>query len=87
MARRDDYQRIAVRWRPGDDFGRDVAAGTRTVVDDDLLIDRRAQALVRDDAPWVPLVYPTTAIATSRRVVGLAVSPFGLNNYAKVDLR
>lgn len=48
---------------------------------------RRAQALVRDDAPWVPLVYPTTAIATSRRVVGLAVSPFGLNNYAKVDLR
>lgn len=48
---------------------------------------RRAQALVRDDAPWVPLVYPTTAIATSRRVVGLAASPFGLNNYAKVDLR
>jgi dipeptide transport system substrate-binding protein len=48
---------------------------------------RRAQALYRDDAPWVPLVYPTYAIATSQRVVGLTVSPFGLNHYAKVDLR
>lgn len=48
---------------------------------------RRAQALYRADAPWVPLVYPTTAIAASQRVVGLTVSPFGLNNYAKVDLK
>jgi dipeptide transport system substrate-binding protein len=50
-------------------------------------IYRRAQALYRDDAPWVPLVYPTTAIATSQRVVGMKVSPFGLNNYSQVDLR
>lgn len=48
---------------------------------------RRAQALYRDDAPWVPLVYPTTAIATSQRVVGMKVSPFGLNNYSQVDLK
>ena len=48
---------------------------------------RRAQALYRDDAPWVPLTYPTTAIATTKRVVGMKVSPFGLNNYSAVDLR
>lgn len=48
---------------------------------------RRAQAIYRDDAPWVPLVYPTTAIATAKRVVGMKVSPFGLNNYANVDLK
>lgn len=48
---------------------------------------RRAQALYRDDAPWVPLVYPMTAIATSKRVVGMKVSPFGLNNYAAVDVK
>lgn len=48
---------------------------------------RRAQALYRDDAPWVPLVYPTTAIATAKRVVGMKVSPFGLNNYANVDVK
>ncbi|MDP0964991.1 hypothetical protein Q6264_29340, partial [Klebsiella pneumoniae] len=48
---------------------------------------RRAQALYREDAPWVPLVYPTTAIASQARVIGLRVSPFGLNNYANVDVR
>lgn len=48
---------------------------------------RRAQALYRDDAPWVPLVYPSTAVATGARVVGMKVSPFGLNNYAGVDLQ
>jgi dipeptide transport system substrate-binding protein len=48
---------------------------------------RRAQALYRDDAPWVPLTYPTTAIATSQRVVNMKVSPFGLNNYANVDVK
>lgn len=48
---------------------------------------RRAQALYRDDAPWVPLVYPTTAIATSKRVLNMKVSPFGLNNYSQVDLK
>ena len=48
---------------------------------------RRAQALYREDAPWVPLVYPTTAIATSQRVTGMKVSPFGLNNYANVDVK
>ncbi len=48
---------------------------------------RRAQALFREQAPWVPLVYPTTAIATSKRVLGMKVSPFGLNSYAGVDLR
>jgi dipeptide transport system substrate-binding protein len=48
---------------------------------------RRAQAIYRDDAPWVPLSYPITAIATSRRVVGMKVSPFGLNNYSQVDLK
>ncbi len=48
---------------------------------------RRAQTLYRDDAPWVPLTYPTTAIATAKRVVGMKVSPFGLNNYSQVDLK
>lgn len=48
---------------------------------------RRAQAIYRDDAPWVPLAYPTTAIATSKRVVNMKVSPFGLNNYSQVDLK
>jgi dipeptide transport system substrate-binding protein len=48
---------------------------------------RRAQGLFREGAPWVPLVYPTTAIATNKRVVGMKVSPFGLNNYAGVDLK
>lgn len=47
---------------------------------------RRAQALYRDDAPWVPLAYPTTAIATRAGVQGMKVSPFGLNNYAQVKL-
>ena len=48
---------------------------------------RRAQALYREDAPWVPLVYPTSAVAMSKRVTGMKVSPFGLNNYAQVDLK
>ncbi len=48
---------------------------------------RRAQAIYRDDAPWVPLTYPTTAIATNKRVVNMKVSPFGLNNYSQVDLK
>lgn len=48
---------------------------------------RRAQGLYRDETPWVPLVYPTTAIATSKRVVGMKVSPFSLNNYSQVDLK
>lgn len=48
---------------------------------------RRAQALYREDAPWVPLVYPTMAIAVAKRVVGMKVSPFGLNNYAQVDVQ
>jgi dipeptide transport system substrate-binding protein len=48
---------------------------------------RRAQALYRDDTPWVPLTYPTSAIAMSKRVVGMKVSPFGLNNYSQVDLK
>lgn len=48
---------------------------------------RRAQGLFREQAPWVPLVYPTLAIATSKRVTGMKVSPFGLNSYAGVDLR
>lgn len=48
---------------------------------------RRAQALYREDVPWVPLVYPASAIATSRRVTGMKVSPLGLNNYATVDLQ
>lgn len=39
-----------------------------------------------DDAPWVPLTYPTTAIATRASVRGMKVSPFGLNNYAQVTL-
>jgi len=47
----------------------------------------RAQALYRDDAPWVPLTYPTTAIATNKRVLNMKVSPFGLNNYANVDVK
>ncbi|MFG6468060.1 ABC transporter substrate-binding protein [Roseateles sp. BYS87W] len=48
---------------------------------------RRAQALYRDDAPWVPLTYPTLAVATRANVVGMKVSPFGLNHYAGVDLK
>lgn len=48
---------------------------------------RRAQAVYRDDAPWVPLTYPTIAIAASKRVVGMKVSPFGLNNYSQVDVK
>lgn len=48
---------------------------------------RRAQAIYRDDAPWVPLTYPLTAIATNKRVVGMKVSPFGLNNYSQVDVK
>ena len=48
---------------------------------------RRAQALYREDAPWVPRAYPTTAIANSPRVAGMKVSPFGLNNYSQVDLK
>ena len=48
---------------------------------------RRAQAIYRDDAPWVPLTYPTTAIATNKRVMNMKVSPFGLNNYSAVDVK
>ena len=48
---------------------------------------RRAQALYRDDAPWVPLVYPLSAIATTKRVTGMKISPFNLNNYATVDVK
>jgi dipeptide transport system substrate-binding protein len=48
---------------------------------------RRVQAIFRDDLPWVPLVYPASAIATGQRVTGMKISPFSLNNYSQVDVK
>lgn len=47
---------------------------------------RQAQALFREEAPWVPLLHPLMGVVTSPRVSGYKISPFTLNNYANVDL-
>jgi len=46
-----------------------------------------AQQIIRDQALWIPLGYPTAAAITRTNVSGYQVSPFGRQNFASVAVQ
>lgn len=46
-----------------------------------------AQKIIRDQALWIPLGYPTAAAITRTNVSGYRVSPFGRQNFADVAVQ
>jgi len=47
----------------------------------------RAQVIFSQESPWVPLVHPLMALATSKRISGVVISPLTLNNFANVEIK
>lgn len=49
-------------------------------------IYKKAQAIIQQQALWVPLAHPTATALTRSTVSGYAVSPFGRQDFSKVSL-
>jgi peptide/nickel transport system substrate-binding protein len=50
-------------------------------------IYQKAQALIQQQALWLPLAHPTAAALTRKSVVGYSVSPFGRQDFSKVTVK
>jgi dipeptide transport system substrate-binding protein len=48
---------------------------------------KKAQAIIHDEALWIPLGYPTAAAITRANVSGYRVSPFGRQNFGSVSVQ
>lgn len=48
---------------------------------------RQAQAIFRDDAPWVPIAHSVVFMATRANVVGFTMDPLGRHAFEGVDLK
>ncbi|GAB3630536.1 peptide ABC transporter substrate-binding protein [Pandoraea terrae] len=46
-----------------------------------------AQKMIKDDALWIPLAHPTAVVITRANITGYAVSPFGRQNFAGVQVK
>ncbi|MNW22625.1 Heme-binding protein A precursor [compost metagenome] len=46
---------------------------------------QQAQALIQQQALWLPLAHPTAAALMRQGVEGYRVSPFGRQDFAKVS--
>jgi len=47
---------------------------------------QQAQAIIQQQALWLPLAHPTAAVLTRSSVKGYSVSPFGRQDFAKVSV-
>ncbi len=47
---------------------------------------KHAQVIFQENLPLIPLFHPLNALATSKKVTGVVVSPLTLNNYADADI-
>jgi peptide/nickel transport system substrate-binding protein len=47
----------------------------------------QAQAQIQQQALWLPLAHPTAFALTRKDVEGYSVSPFGRQDYSKVNLK
>lgn len=50
-------------------------------------IYHQAQALIQQQALWLPLAHPTAAALTRKSVVGYSVSPFGRQDFSRVTVK
>ncbi|WP_268798853.1 ABC transporter substrate-binding protein [Pseudomonas huanghezhanensis] len=50
-------------------------------------IYQKAQALIQQQALWLPLAHPTAATLTRKGVAGYSVSPFGRQDFSKVTVK
>lgn len=50
-------------------------------------IYHQAQAVIQQQALWLPLAHPTAAALTRKSVVGYSVSPFGRQDFSKVTVK
>ncbi|WP_437880070.1 ABC transporter substrate-binding protein [Pseudomonas sp. LRF_L74] len=48
---------------------------------------KEAQRIIHDQALWLPLAHPTASVLLRQQVEGYQASPFGRQDFAKVELR
>jgi len=48
---------------------------------------RKAQEIVREEAPWVPLAHSVVFMATRADVTGFRIDPLGRQPFEGVDLK
>ncbi|MDP8163180.1 ABC transporter substrate-binding protein [Pasteurella skyensis] len=48
---------------------------------------KKAQQVVKDQAPWLTIAHSTTYFPVRKEVTGYVVSPFGLHDFYNVDLK
>jgi peptide/nickel transport system substrate-binding protein len=65
-----------------------ISAGkTGHTQDERSKIYRQAQAMIQQQALWLPLAHPTAAVLMRKSVNGYSISPFGRQDFSKVKLR
>jgi dipeptide transport system substrate-binding protein len=75
------------KWCNGDYDALVTQAKTSPAQDEREGLYRRAQEIVKDQAPWVPLAHSVVFMATRREVQGFRMDPLGRHDFSGVDLR
>jgi peptide/nickel transport system substrate-binding protein len=64
-----------------------IKAQSSTSVEERTKLYEQAQVIIHEDAPWVPLVHSTPALAASAKVKGFVASPTGSDKMLKVSVK
>ncbi|MBM7063309.1 ABC transporter substrate-binding protein [Pseudomonas sp. UL073] len=65
-----------------------ISAGKRSASQDERSrLYKEAQALIQQQALWLPLAHPQASVLARKQISGYQVSPFGRQDFAKVSLQ